>query len=224
MRAGLARGVAATRGARPGRPSRRCSGRRCASRRWPAPSTGTRRRGAPRWWCRRPCRSATSSGSPCPSPLRRGCWPTGVPTGSTASSPPRSAWRPRHRPTARACWRSSGTWRSFTTCPDWSTCPTSGARSSSWTTAAAGSSPSCRRRPVWTTERFEELFGTPPASDVGAVARGFGLDVQEVTTFGALDEALEVPSPGVVRVRVPDRQQNVALHGAIEEAVRRALA
>ncbi len=72
--------------------------------------------------------------------------------------------------------------------------------------------------------RFEELFGTPPASDVGAVARGFGLDVQEVTTLGALDEALEVPSPGVVRVRVPDRQQNVALHGAIEEAVRRVVA
>ena len=30
--------------------------------------------------------------------------------------------------------------------------------------------------------QFELLFGTPPASDVSAVARGFGLEVHEVTT------------------------------------------
>jgi len=76
--------------------------------------------------------------------------------------------------------------------------------------------------------RFEQLFGTPPTSDVAAVGRGFGLTVREVTSLGeldvALESALEARGPSVVRARVPDRSQNVALHAALEEAVRRALA
>ena len=70
---------------------------------------------------------------------------------------------------------------------------------------------------------FERLFGTPPTSDVSAVARGFGLAVREVTSLGELKPALKGESPAMVRVRVPGRPENVALHDAVNQAVRRAL-
>ncbi len=72
---------------------------------------------------------------------------------------------------------------------------------------------------------FEPLFGTPPTSDLGAVARGFGLPVDEVTKLSELEPALDAASdgPAVVRVRVPSRAQNVEVHDAINQAVRRAL-
>ncbi len=76
-------------------------------------------------------------------------------------------------------------------------------------------------------ETFERLFGTPPSSDLGAVARGFGLPVHEVTSLSELQSALAAPAPApapaVVRVMVPGRAQNVATHDAINEAVRLAL-
>ena len=34
---------------------------------------------------------------------------------------------------------------------------------------------------------FEQLFGTPPTSDIGAVARGFGLPVHDVTALSQLE-------------------------------------
>ena len=70
---------------------------------------------------------------------------------------------------------------------------------------------------------FEQLFGTPPTSDIGAVARGFGLPVRDVTALSELKAALAAPTPSLVRVMVPDRAQNVARHDAINEAVRLAL-
>ena len=72
---------------------------------------------------------------------------------------------------------------------------------------------------------FEQLFGTPPTSDLSAVARGFGLPVQEVTAVSQLEAALvtPTPTPSLVRVMVPDRAQNVALHDAINQAVRLSL-
>jgi 2-succinyl-5-enolpyruvyl-6-hydroxy-3-cyclohexene-1-carboxylate synthase len=72
-------------------------------------------------------------------------------------------------------------------------------------------------------DEFEQLFGTPPTSDVGSVARGFGLDVHEVTTAAELDVALNAPAPAVVRVKLQGRTENVALHDAINQAVRLAL-
>ena len=74
-------------------------------------------------------------------------------------------------------------------------------------------------------QEFEHLFGTPPRSDLGAVARGFGLVVHEVTALSELEAVLAdvAPTPAVVRVRVPGRAENVALHDAINEAVRLAL-
>jgi 2-succinyl-5-enolpyruvyl-6-hydroxy-3-cyclohexene-1-carboxylate synthase len=74
-------------------------------------------------------------------------------------------------------------------------------------------------------EAFEALFATPPTSDVGAVARGFGLPVVEVAKLSELEPALAAapPAPALVRVRVPSRAQNVAAHDAINQAVRLAL-
>jgi 2-succinyl-5-enolpyruvyl-6-hydroxy-3-cyclohexene-1-carboxylate synthase len=77
--------------------------------------------------------------------------------------------------------------------------------------------------------RFEMLFGTPPTVDVAAVARGFGLDVDEVTSLAELEGALAdrataaATPPALVRVRVPGRAENVAVHDAINDEVRRAL-
>jgi 2-succinyl-5-enolpyruvyl-6-hydroxy-3-cyclohexene-1-carboxylate synthase len=72
---------------------------------------------------------------------------------------------------------------------------------------------------------FELLFGTPPTSDVGAVATGFGLGVTEVTTVDQLTDALlNAPtSPHLIRVRVPSRRDNVALHEEVNQAVRLSL-
>ena len=72
--------------------------------------------------------------------------------------------------------------------------------------------------------RFEELFGTPPTSDLAAVARGFGLRVHEAATLAELEAGLAAPPPALVRVHVPDRAHNVAVHEALNEAVRRTLA
>jgi 2-succinyl-5-enolpyruvyl-6-hydroxy-3-cyclohexene-1-carboxylate synthase len=74
---------------------------------------------------------------------------------------------------------------------------------------------------------FEQLFGTPPTCDILAVATGFGLHVHDVTNLAELETALDLgPSlrPTLIRVQVPSRAENVALHDAINQAVRLALA
>ena len=78
---------------------------------------------------------------------------------------------------------------------------------------------------VLAQQSFETLFATPPTSDLSAVARGFGLPVEEVTKLSELEPALAQapPAPALVRVRVPSRRDNVAVHDAINQAVRRAL-
>jgi 2-succinyl-5-enolpyruvyl-6-hydroxy-3-cyclohexene-1-carboxylate synthase len=80
------------------------------------------------------------------------------------------------------------------------------------------------------TATFEALFGTPQAPDVAEVATGFGLAVEEVGPDdrpGALGEALRrrVAAGGlaVIRVRLPDRSANVAIHAEINQAVVRAV-
>jgi 2-succinyl-5-enolpyruvyl-6-hydroxy-3-cyclohexene-1-carboxylate synthase len=75
--------------------------------------------------------------------------------------------------------------------------------------------------------RFELLFGTPPTSDLGDVARGFGLDVRDVTSVSELEDALAASatasSPALIRVKLRSRAENVALHEAINQEVRLAL-
>jgi 2-succinyl-5-enolpyruvyl-6-hydroxy-3-cyclohexene-1-carboxylate synthase len=72
-------------------------------------------------------------------------------------------------------------------------------------------------------DTFEHLFGTPPTSDVSAVARGFGLRVREVANVAELDAALLSDDVDVIRVRLPGRAENVARHDEINQAVSRAL-
>jgi 2-succinyl-5-enolpyruvyl-6-hydroxy-3-cyclohexene-1-carboxylate synthase len=76
-------------------------------------------------------------------------------------------------------------------------------------------------------DRFELLFGTPPRSDVGAVARGFGLDVCDVGSMAEFDDALTASgsglAPALIRVQLRGRAENVALHEAINQAIRLAL-
>jgi 2-succinyl-5-enolpyruvyl-6-hydroxy-3-cyclohexene-1-carboxylate synthase len=74
--------------------------------------------------------------------------------------------------------------------------------------------------------RFEQLFGTPPSSDIGAVAHGFGLPVREISELSQLESALAAPTaahPQLLRVKVPGRPENVVLHDTINQAVRLAL-
>jgi 2-succinyl-5-enolpyruvyl-6-hydroxy-3-cyclohexene-1-carboxylate synthase len=73
---------------------------------------------------------------------------------------------------------------------------------------------------------FERLFGTPQSVDVGAVAGGFGWVVEEVdrtsdvdVLAGALGRARERGGRTVVRVRLPDRSANVAVHDRVNAAV-----
>ncbi len=76
-------------------------------------------------------------------------------------------------------------------------------------------------------DRFEALFGTPPAVDVSAVARGFGVPVTEARTVGDLAAGLAAGrgrSLSVVRVAVPDRETNVALHDRLNRVAGRAAA
>jgi 2-succinyl-5-enolpyruvyl-6-hydroxy-3-cyclohexene-1-carboxylate synthase len=76
---------------------------------------------------------------------------------------------------------------------------------------------------------FERLFGTPPTSDIAQVASGFGLEVHDVKTSADFDAALSLrldpgrTSPALIRVRVPSRAENVAIHEALNQAVRQAL-
>ncbi len=75
-------------------------------------------------------------------------------------------------------------------------------------------------------DSFETLFGTPQRVDVGVVAAGFGLPVVEIddgddgdVLSGALVQGAASGCLSVVRVRLPDRRQNVALHDRINQAV-----
>jgi 2-succinyl-5-enolpyruvyl-6-hydroxy-3-cyclohexene-1-carboxylate synthase len=72
-------------------------------------------------------------------------------------------------------------------------------------------------------ERFERLFGTAPRVSIAEVGRGFGLPVADVSTLAALDDALARfvghEPRSLIRVVLPSREENVALHDRIHAAV-----
>jgi 2-succinyl-5-enolpyruvyl-6-hydroxy-3-cyclohexene-1-carboxylate synthase len=75
---------------------------------------------------------------------------------------------------------------------------------------------------------FERIFATPPTSDLSEVARGFGLPVDTVGTCAELEAALCTATasnrgPAMIRAVMPGRSENVALHNAVNQVVRRAL-
>ena len=76
-----------------------------------------------------------------------------------------------------------------------------------------------------TRERFEQLFGTPQGVDVGAVARGYGLDVQVVTDESAFVGAIrsvDGRSSRMILVRT-DRRANVRFHERLNDEIVRAV-
>ena len=73
-----------------------------------------------------------------------------------------------------------------------------------------------------TTERFEQLFGTPHGTDVVAVARAHGLGARTVDSCVDLAVAISDREATVVRV-VSNRGANVADHDRIHAAVAAAL-
>lgn len=79
-------------------------------------------------------------------------------------------------------------------------------------------------------EPFETLFGTPQVQDVAAVAAGFGWPVDDCRPGedGAhfeelLEGRLTEGSMSVIRVQLPGRADNVALHRSIDAAIAAAV-
>jgi len=76
-------------------------------------------------------------------------------------------------------------------------------------------------------DRFEQLFATPRAHDLVAIARAFGHEGLRVATLpqlrGALDEALARTGLTVIVADVPSRDENVRLHDAWNEKVKSIL-
>jgi len=79
------------------------------------------------------------------------------------------------------------------------------------------------QRATLAPERFEQLFGTPHGTDLAALARAHGLEVDAVSTTQQLRTALVTPGPRVIVVRT-NRDHNVQRHDEVHAAVSRALA
>lgn len=71
-------------------------------------------------------------------------------------------------------------------------------------------------------ERFEQLFGTPLAVDIVALATSYGLEARTVRTGDELAEQLAVPGPWVCCIP-SNRHHNVEVHAALHAAVASAL-
>lgn len=74
-------------------------------------------------------------------------------------------------------------------------------------------------------DRFELLFGTPQGVDVAAVARGYGLTVEEISDEASFVDAIsrvDAVSSRAIVVRT-DRQANVQVHERLNADVARAV-
>jgi 2-succinyl-5-enolpyruvyl-6-hydroxy-3-cyclohexene-1-carboxylate synthase len=78
------------------------------------------------------------------------------------------------------------------------------------------------QRSSLTTERFEQLFGTPHGTDVIALARAHGLGARTVERLDDLLAAIDDRECTVVRV-ASNRDRNVEQHDALHAAVAAAL-
>jgi 2-succinyl-5-enolpyruvyl-6-hydroxy-3-cyclohexene-1-carboxylate synthase len=79
-------------------------------------------------------------------------------------------------------------------------------------------------------DSFDTLFGTPQSPDVATVAASFGWPVDEVGANAggpeleeAVDGSLTSGRLSVIRVRLPDRSENVAIHQRINAAITRSV-
>jgi 2-succinyl-5-enolpyruvyl-6-hydroxy-3-cyclohexene-1-carboxylate synthase len=73
---------------------------------------------------------------------------------------------------------------------------------------------------------FEHLFGTPQLPDVASVAAGFGWPVDDVGIDDGTDAFVHALSGrsgtgglSVIRVRLPGRSENVAVHRQVNAAI-----
>ncbi len=73
-----------------------------------------------------------------------------------------------------------------------------------------------------TSERFEQLFGTPHGTDVLALAAAHGLAGIDVSTAEQLAGQLDQPGPWVARI-ASTRSRNVEVHAVLHDAVAAAL-
>jgi 2-succinyl-5-enolpyruvyl-6-hydroxy-3-cyclohexene-1-carboxylate synthase len=76
-------------------------------------------------------------------------------------------------------------------------------------------------------ERFERLWGTPHGADLVAIARGYGVAVEEVTDLARLADVVAGGGDGRglrVFVAKADRASNVAVHRRLHAAVEAAVA
>ncbi len=78
------------------------------------------------------------------------------------------------------------------------------------------------QRTSLTTERFEQLFGTPHGTDLVGLARAHGLGARTVESVSDLLAGIEDREATVVHV-VTDRDRNVQVHDEINAAVAAAL-
>ncbi len=78
------------------------------------------------------------------------------------------------------------------------------------------------QRSSLTTERFEQLFGTPHGTDLVGLARAHGLGARTVETVSDLVAGILDREATVVRV-VTDRDRNVQVHDEINAAVAAAI-
>ena len=69
---------------------------------------------------------------------------------------------------------------------------------------------------------FEKLFGTPHGTDIGAIARGFGLRVENPRSVTELRAALASLGPSVIVVDT-DRAESHAVHGRLNVAIGEAV-
>jgi 2-succinyl-5-enolpyruvyl-6-hydroxy-3-cyclohexene-1-carboxylate synthase len=71
--------------------------------------------------------------------------------------------------------------------------------------------------------RFEQLFGTPHATDIEGLARAYGL--RSVTVRSQLELEVELGRPGSSCIRVAsDRDANVSFHAALHDSIVEAVA
>lgn len=71
-------------------------------------------------------------------------------------------------------------------------------------------------------ERFEQLFGTPHATDIQALAAAHGVPSATVDSVDDLARRIGEPGPSLTRI-VTDRRDNVEVHAAIHAAVAASL-
>ena len=151
---------------------------RLPSRGSPVPSTAMPPRRGRRCSCPRPCPYATWSGTRPHSPSLRACMPTVASMASTVSRPPR-----RHRGLGDTHHRVVRRLGAASRCvgagqPVRPALPFRGA-GQRW----GGIFSFLPQAESTDEDTFEQVFGTPPTSDLALVARGFGLRVIDVAAL-----------------------------------------